>query len=304
MAQKTKAVCYLEYSVVKIVIGLFLLLPYSLALKAGAGLGTVFFKILRKRREITEHNLSRFFSTKDSAEIRAMALFVYQHLGRTLAEFIFSLQWDREQLLSFVEVEGKQYIKEALRKGKGVILLSAHFGNWELVGQVLSALGFKLNVVARPLDNPLLDRLVNTIRSMFGTKIIANVNSVREIIKALRRNECVGILIDQNLYENAVFVDFLGKTAATTPIVPLLAQKTQAAIIPVHSVRLPDDRHRIVLEKELVLQEAKERDKFVRVNTRRCNEVVERWIKEVPDQWFWVHNRWKTRPAKVDYDDR
>ena len=102
--------------------------------------------------------------------------------------------------------------------------------------------------------------------------------------------------MDQNLYENATFVDFFGELAATTPIIPLLANKTGVAIIPIRMLRLSDNTFKVIIEPELVFKDIPDRQEYMRINTRRCNEVIEQWIKHDPEQWFWVHNRWKTRP--------
>ncbi len=296
MAQKTKTVSYLEYLLVAIFICLVRFLPYRWSLRLGSGLGDLIFRLGGKRRQITSHNLAKVFPDKSPTEIKNIALKVYRNIGKTLIEFIAAGTWSKDQLLAQVSFEGKENLDAALSKGKGVVFLGAHFGNWELLGIALSALGYKVNVIARPLDNPLLDKVVNDIRSKFGTWIIANSNSIKEVIKVLRKNESIGILMDQNLYENATFVDFFGELAATTPIIPLLANKTGVAIIPIRMLRLSNHMFKVIIDPELVLKDNPDRQEYVRINTRLCNEVIEQWIKQDPEQWFWVHNRWKTRP--------
>jgi Kdo2-lipid IVA lauroyltransferase/acyltransferase len=274
------------------------LLPYRWSLRLGSGLGTLVFRIWGKRRQIAIDNLSRVFPDKTPVQVRTIALSVFRNIGKTLIEFVAAGAWSKEKVLDEVSFAGREHLDTALDKGKGVVLLSAHFGNWEVLGIALSAVGYKVNVLARPLDNPLLDKVVNDIRSRFGTWIIANSNSIKDVIRVLRKNESVGILMDQNLYENATFVDFFGKLAATTPIIPLLAQKTNVAIIPIRMLRLSNNKFKIIIQPELILKDIPDRQEYARVNTRLCNEVIEQWIKLDPDQWFWVHNRWKTRPEK------
>ena len=298
MAQKNKTTSSLEYLLVQLFSFIVVNLPYSMALSLGSALGTVAFKLWGKRNRLTQDNLALVYPEKKPAELRKMAQAVFQNIGKTLVEFIYTNNWDRAKLLAKIDVHGRENVKAALDKGKGVILLAAHFGNWEMMGMVMSALGYKVNVVARPLDNPRLDQLVNRIRGRFGEQIIANIDGIKDVIKCLRRNEIVGILMDQNLYENAVFVDFFDKLAATTPIIPLLAQKNNAAVIPIHMVRLNNGSHRIIIEKELEMWENSSRQEYINDNTRLCNQVIEKWIKQTPEQWFWVHNRWKTRPGK------
>jgi KDO2-lipid IV(A) lauroyltransferase len=298
VAQKTKTTNYLEYILVILFMGLVRLMPYSWALRLGSGLGWLVFRAWAKRRQITIHNLAKAFPDKDPAEIKAIALKVYRNIGKTLIEFIATGEWSNDRLLTQVSFEGREHLDAALAKGKGVVLLSAHFGNWELLGIALSAVGYKVNVLARPLDNPLLDQIVNGIRSKFGTWIIANKNSIKDVIKVLRKNEMIGILMDQNLYENAAFVDFFNEAAATTPIIPLLAQKTSVAIIPIRMLRSTNNTFKIIIDPEMEFKDLPDRQEYVRINTRLCNEKIEQWIKLDPEQWFWVHNRWKTRPEK------
>lgn len=304
MAQKTEAVNIVEYTLTLIFSWLVRIVPYRLAFWLGSFLGLLVYFLWPGRRRLAQKNLAEVFKDKQPAELTTLAKEVFRNVGRTLIEFIYYQNWDKEQLLTRIEVEGREYLEAALAKGKGVILLGAHFGNWEMLGLAVSAMGYKINVVARALDNPRLDRLVTQIRCKFGMAIIANTNSIKDVIKCLRKNESVGILIDQNLYENAVFVEYFGKLAATTPIVPLLAQKTEAAIIPIRMIRLAHGKHRLIIENELVMREAADRQEFVRINTTLCNQVIEKWVRQNPEQWFWVHNRWKTRPAEtVDKSD-
>ncbi|MDD5492088.1 MAG: lysophospholipid acyltransferase family protein [bacterium] len=298
MAQKTKTISYLEYLLVYIFICLVRFLPYRWSLQIGSGLGALVFKVWSRRRQITIQNLAKVFPAKSSVEIRNIAIQVYRNIGKTLIEFIVAGAWSKNQLLAQVSFAGREHLDAALAKGKGVVFLGAHFGNWELLGIALTAVGYKISVIARPLDNPLLDKIVTNIRAKFGTRIMANSNSIKDVIRVLRKNESIGILMDQNLYENATFVDFFGELAATTPIIPLLAQKTGVAIVPIRMLRLNNNMFKVIIEPELVLKDIPDRQEYVRVNTRLCNEVIERWIKLDPEQWFWVHNRWKTRPGK------
>lgn len=249
MAQKTEAINIVEYALTLIFSRLVRIAPYRLALWQGSFLGWLVYFLWPGRRRLAQKNLAAVFKDKRPAEITALSKEVFRNIGRTLVEFIYSQNWDKEQLLRHVEVEGREHLDAALAQGQGVIFLGAHFGNWEIIGLAVSALGYNLKVVARALDNPRLDRLVTRIRGKFGMAVIANANGIKNIIKCLRKNEAVGILSDQNLYENAIFVEYFGKLAATTPLVPLLAQKTGASIMPIHMIRLAQGKHRLIIEK-------------------------------------------------------
>jgi Kdo2-lipid IVA lauroyltransferase/acyltransferase len=273
-------------------------LPYKIALKLGKGMGTLAHRLLSRRRALTQRNLAFVFPDIESVEIGRLSKVVFQNIGKTLIESVYTAKWTKEQLLAQVEVQGREHFEKALARGRGILLLSAHYGNWEMMPMAINSLGYKLKVIARRMDNPRLDRLVNGIRARFGTEVVAGANSMKEMVRCLRRNEALGILMDLNQYENGVFADLFHKPAATTPIVPLLAKRTGAAILPIHVFRLNDGRHRIIIENELMLADIGDHRQFLEVNTRLCNQAVEKWILDNPAEWFWVHDRWKTRPPQ------
>jgi KDO2-lipid IV(A) lauroyltransferase len=297
MVRKTRMMSSMEYGLATLFVALVRRLPYRLSQRLGAGLGSIAHRLLGNRRSLTRKNLAFVFPDRNPAQIRKLSRKAFQNIGRTLVEFVCSAGWTKEKLMAQIEIEGREHLDNALGKGSGILFLSAHFGNWELMGMAVSSLGYKLRVIARPMDNPKLDLLVNRMRANFGEGIIASVNGVKDVIRSLRRNETIGVLMDHNLRENPVFADFFHKPAATTPILPLLAKKIGAPIVPIHMVRLGDGRHRIIREKELVLQDAGDHRQYLEINTRLCNRTIESWILKDPEQWFWVHDRWKTRPG-------
>jgi KDO2-lipid IV(A) lauroyltransferase len=224
---------------------------------------------------------------------------VFRNLGRLLVEFSHFPELTAENISDRVEYEGLEHYAEAERRGRGTIFLTAHIGAWELapLAHALRS-GRPLNFLTRPIDNPKVDRLITRYRTLAGNNVIRRQSAVGGILRALKRNEAVGFLIDQNTTSSeGVFADFFGIPAATTPGVATIALRTGAAVLPAY-IRWDGERKRHVLHfdplLELTMTGSRESD--VGVNTQRFNQVLEGFVRQVPDQWLWIHRRWKTRP--------
>jgi KDO2-lipid IV(A) lauroyltransferase len=202
---------------------------------------------------------------------------------------------DMERL---IEYEGVEHIRKAFLKGKGVFVISGHFGNWEMVALMQGWLGYPMALVTRPLDNPLLERLLEEGRRHSGNDVISKREAVREILRTLRHGWCVALVIDQDTRGGGepVFVDFFGRPAATTASLGLLALKTGAPIIPVFGVPLPGGRYRITYHPEVQAARTGRRDADVLAITQACTGLIEQQIRERPDCWLWLHRRWKRSP--------
>jgi len=199
-----------EWMGVMFFVGLCRLLPISWGLKMGRGLGSLAWRLDRHHREISLENLRKAYQVnKTEADFQKISLGCFQFLGESMVEFA-NLPWLlRKENLNYFEVEGLEHLEAARKKGKGVIFLTAHFGNWEIMAMAIASLIFPFHVVARPLDNPLLDQWVNHRRSMKGNKVINKNQSIRRILALLQKNEAVGFLLDQNTGKNdGVFVPF------------------------------------------------------------------------------------------------
>ena len=195
------------------------------------------------------------------------------------------------------EGRGTEHIAEALAKGRGIFFLTGHFGNWELLAATHGLAGFGLSVVVRPLDNPYLDAVIARARERSGLRAISKRDAVPGVRAALGRGECIGILLDQDAGRHGVFVPFLGHPASTSRALAILALKTRAPVVPAFIHRLPDGGHELVLEPEIPLVITGDLDHDIVVNTARFTEAIERQVRAHPEQWFWVHRRWKSRPA-------
>ena len=232
----------------------------------------------------------------DEAALRRLYRRMFRHFGRMLFEVPYILNLDRTVPSDYVTFEGEEHLLEALGRGKGAFVLTAHFGNWELMSAAFTERYHGGAIVARPVDFRPADRVLNELRGRYGGEIIPKQRGMRRILAALSEGKPVGILLDQNVdwYEGA-FVPFLGRTACTNKGLALLALRTGAPVVPMFNVRRPDGGYRVVLEPPVELQVTGDKLRDVDDNTARFAEVISRWIRAYPDHWFWFHRRWKTR---------
>ncbi len=281
---------------------IFLQLPFCLAKKLGVALALSVKIFLPERRRLVLENLSKTFKELKRDKILSIAENVWKNLGLNLVEFIKIEHINKGNYTKFVEFENEEYLKNALRENKGVFLLTAHLGNWELMGAALSLHGYKIMVVARALENKYVNTEVNRIRELSGEKIVDEHKGIRESLKWLKSNGCVGILLDQHITEGNVIVDFLGRPAATSPIIALLAKKTGAKIVPLYNFRLASGKIKIVFEKPVELKNTENHREDLITNTEIFNKIIGNWILKYPDQWFWLHNRWKITISTEKYE--
>ncbi|MBW2708318.1 MAG: lysophospholipid acyltransferase family protein [Deltaproteobacteria bacterium] len=199
----------------------------------------------------------------------------------------------------YVVFENEQALTEALARGKGCFLLTGHFGNWELMSAAV-ALKFKTSglAVARPADFAPVEELLMRLRTRFGAEIIPKKKAMKKLLRGTRENKAMGILLDQNVdWYEGVFVQFMGQRACTNKGLALIAMKTGSPVVPVFSVRQPDGRYRVVFENEVALVRSESKLGDTEENTAEFNRIINKYIYWYPDQWFWFHKRWKTRPS-------
>jgi KDO2-lipid IV(A) lauroyltransferase len=276
------------------------LLPEGLALWVGKRLGHWAYFIDLEHRRVAIKNLKiAFGGEKSRTEIRGIALRTFENLGMNLVEFLRFPGLESEKLMEKVEIEGVFHVDAALRRGKGIIFLLGHIGNWELLAYMSRLLGGNLMAIARPLKkNRWLNRFIGEVRRSTGLHVLSSKRVAQQVVAALRRNEMVGILIDQREKRGeGVGVQFFGENASTTPASAFFALKTGAAVIPAYATRLEGGRHRIVAEPPVELITTGDKAEDLRINTQRHTEILESIIRRHPDQWFWIHRRWE-RKAK------
>ncbi|PID56201.1 lipid A biosynthesis acyltransferase [candidate division KSB3 bacterium] len=303
--KKLKTLQFLEYAAVVIVAAPFYMLPHRIALRAGETIGRLLYYLLPSRRAIGLKNLQVAFGDELSdAGRKAILKTTFKNLGKTLIETLRMPKISREALLEKVEIVGEEYCRAAKDKGRGLVYLTGHLGCWEFSSHAYSAAGYLIHTVMRPLDNPYLNEQICKRRMMFGNPLIYRGNGLRQILAALKKGERVGILMDQNtLRSKGIFVDFFGKAACTTPVIAILALRYNVPVVPGFIIRTGFDRHKLFFGPEIEIERSGNFQKDIAVNTEKFNKIIEDVIRRYPDQWFWIHNRWKTRPpgeAAVD----
>ncbi|MDO8446298.1 MAG: lysophospholipid acyltransferase family protein [Deltaproteobacteria bacterium] len=276
----------------------FSILPLKSSVQAGRRLGRLLFSIDRRHRKVAIDNLSIILDL-DPVEAEGIARTVFENIGMTFAEFIKIPTLGKSFFDNNVEVDGFENYLRAKGAGKGVLMLGAHLGSWELLPAChLIKMGEAASVVYKRTKNPYVSRFIDSIRRSYGLKTIPHRNSVREIMAALRRGEGVGILLDQHAgLKEAIVVDFIGRPAATNYGLALIALKTGAPVVPMFFVREGDERYRFIYEEPIHLQKSGDSERDIREATIRFNSVIEKYVRKYPEQWFWVHIRWKADKA-------
>lgn len=273
------------------------LIPFNFSLKIGETLGKCLFSLDRKHREITLTNLRRAFrNEKNEREISEIAKACYENLGRSFVEFSRLLRHNPEYVKKYIIIDGFENYINAKEKGRGVLYLTAHCGNWELMALTQALMGYPLSIVARPIDNPYLNRKVEQIRTRYGNKIIEKRRAMRGILRCLDEKGTIGVLLDQNVTKKeGVFVDFFGESACTNKGMALIASKIGAPVLPAFIHYLGGGRHRIIVGEEIEIERSGDAEKDVISNTSRFTKIIEDHIRKYPEEWLWLHRRWKTR---------
>jgi Kdo2-lipid IVA lauroyltransferase/acyltransferase len=293
-----------EFALFRVAVGLLRLLPEGGPTAAGRLVARALFRLAPSRRRILFKNLLSSYPEKASPEIAAIARGCVETFGATFVDFLQATDLPREEFLARAPVTGVEHLQAARARGKGVFLLSAHFGSWEIGAIAVGLLGEPIASVVRPLDNPRLEAELSRRRTQFGNKVIAKKEAAREILRALRVNGTVAMLIDQNVLEReAIFVPFFGRPAATTPSLALFQLKTGAAVLPVFTWPIGGGRYETRFEQPIWPEEfdlpGLDRAARVRAATARYLEVIEAVIRKKPSAWLWMHNRWRTRPPDL-----
>jgi KDO2-lipid IV(A) lauroyltransferase len=273
-------------------------LPRAGALALGRAAGRVLADLDRRHVRIAVENLRHAFPHWDEDRRLRTARAVYGHLGQVLMDLLWLGGRSRDEVLSFVRFEGLEHMEAARSAGRGVIFVAAHIGHWEVQALAHSLAYGPVSVVARSLDNPLLDERLTRFRTAGGNTVIVKQKALARILRALREGEGVAILIDQNVQEqDGIFVDFFGRPAATTTVAAALALKTGCALVPTRTVLGPSGGCRVVYERPIEWSQSTERTRGIVEITQRLTRVIEGWVREHPEQWLWIHRRWKTQPV-------
>jgi KDO2-lipid IV(A) lauroyltransferase len=275
---------------------IFYVLPLKMGLYIAALLGRLVFSLTPKYRRETIDNLRSAFPDKAEGEIRDIAVGVFENLGRMAVELVSFPKINKSNIDDFVQVENSNIFDGELKKGKGAIVLTAHFGNWELLAATIRLKGYPGAAVGRRIYFHKYDKYLNYLRKTSDVNVIYRDQPPRVFLRVLRANGILGMLADQDVDSvEGVFVDFFGRPAYT-PVGPaVLAIASGAPIIPVFMIR-DHGKHRMVIDKPVEIADTGNKEADILIATKRWSDVVESYIRRYPDQWVWMHRRWKTRP--------
>ncbi len=289
----------LEYGAVWTIVQWLGMLPRRTARRAGAALGAVAWHAVPRLRQVGLRNLELAFPEWTGEQRTAVLRRLYRNLGWHLAEFCQMPKYTRDGTQRFVRYEGLEHYLAARERGQGVLILTGHLGAWELSSFWHSLMGYPMAMVIRRLDNERVDQLVNGIRCMHGNQVLHKDDFARGLIGAMRKGKTVGILMDTNMTPpQGVFVPYFGRLACTASGMARVARRTGAAVLPGFLLwEEAEQKYVLHFGPEIEVAEGGEDDADATANTARFTAVLEDYVRRYPDQWLWVHRRWKTRPA-------
>ncbi|MBV9960391.1 MAG: lysophospholipid acyltransferase family protein [Acidobacteria bacterium] len=298
MGKHGKVQTALEYAAARTLLTGLSLAPRAVAVAAGRGLGRIAYTFGGRLRRAGTRNLEMAFPDLSATERERLLRGCFANLGRLLGEFSHFEKASPESLARLVECEGLEHLEAAEARGKGTILFTGHLGAWELTSLALSAFGHRVDFLARRIDNPLIEELVERTRTRFGNRSIDKRAAARPMLRTLSSGGTLGILVDLNTQPHeGVFVDFFGIPASTTSSLATLALRTDAAVLPVFAP-WDEERGRFLLhiEPPVDITRSDDPEEDVRALTARITQVIEKYVRRYPEQWLWIHKRWNTRP--------
>ena len=282
-----------EYAALVSVAAVVRVVPRGVLRWCGGALGLAFYVVDGSHRRLTVANLHTAFPLRSRRECRALARATFAHFGRLAVDLLKFRTLSPDHMMTLVDFTGGEHVEQAHAQGRGLILMTGHFGFWEL--QALAhALKFQpMSVVARALDNPRVNAFLEEIRGTTGNAVIYRRRALRRVLRELSENRAVGMLIDQHIHStDAVYVDFFNRPAATTSALAALAARTGAPVVPLFALPLPDGRYRMIYE-HAVEPPVDASPESLKAFTQRCTDVLEMYVRRYPNLWLWMHRRWR-----------
>jgi KDO2-lipid IV(A) lauroyltransferase len=275
-------------------------IPLRLVRPAGTLLGLAFYVLDRGHRRIADTNLATAFPQRTPAERAAIVREMFGHFGRVLFELLRFSTLTPVEMRAAVDVEGEERARAAYAQGRGVLFFTGHFGYWEIHALVHALRLAPVGVLARALDNPYLNELLEGLRTSTGNALIYRRGAVRRVLRTLQAGGGVAMLIDQHMHSpDAIYVDFFERPAATTSTLAQLALRTGAPVLPVFALPLEGGRYRMIYEHPVAPPDADTPD-AIRQFTQRCTDVLEMYVRRYPSLWLWMHRRWRDAPLPAD----
>ncbi len=284
------------FRALKLLVWLLGRLPVVVADFCANLLGLLWFRIDNRHRQVTLENIALSFGREMSrAQVEIMGKQVFKSLASILFEVAWAQKLDKKEFLSHFTIKGLEHVKKAHAKGCGVIVVACHMGNFEMLIPAIDETGFKGFAIYRALDFKPLERLIRDTRQRFGVTMIPIIGASKKIDAVLGQGGVVGTLLDQNVnWYNGVFVDFFGRPACTNKGLAKLALRSKAPVLPVYTVR-KNRKFLIEFLPEIPRVETGDEIKDFEINTQNYNFAIESMVRRYPEQYFWVHNRWKTK---------
>jgi len=292
---------WFEYGTIRTALGVVRALPTRQAFWLTDRMGDLAYRFDHEHREVALKNLAAVFGgSSQDEEHHERARKIFRHFVRVAAEFALLPKLIRQRGLDdVIRVEGREHVEEALSGGKGVIVFSAHIGNWEVVAAAAEPLGLKIHSVGRSMDNPLLDRFLERERSRYARSVIPKEGGLREIVRVLRSGEAVAMLLDQHAGRSGIHVDFLGRPASTFRAAAELAVRFGLPMLGGFGIRVEDTpRFRLTFDPPLVPDTGVETGQEVRRLTQAASDSIARQVMAYPEQWNWLHRRWRKRKKR------
>ncbi len=274
------------------------LIPLEMVFTISNLLGWFVYSVLRVRRKVVLKNLRMAFPEKSIKELKNIGLRTYQNFAKMVFEYSRFPLLKKEAVLSDWEIEGREHLDWALKRGKGAVIVAGHFGNWEYMGACLAQMGYPIAFLVGEQHNKLIDDMMNQNREIMGSRIIHMGIAVRGVMKTLRDNGFIALLSDQDAGRQGVFVNYFGKPSSTHQGPAIFALKTGAPIIFASAIRLPRGRHKMVFERLYLDHLDGITDENIHKTTQAYTALLEKKVREYPDHWFWMHRRWKRKPLK------
>lgn len=292
----------LEYALTKLIGWIAQILPIRLAMALGDSIGDLFFYVIRIRKKVALDNLQQAFGHEMSAgELKTILHRNYRHFGRMLLEFARLPRLNREMIIRLVPVENSAYLQELMARQRGLLVLSGHFGNWEYLAARLANLGPALHCVFKEQKNKSVDRLIKEVRLNLGmVPLKVKGGAAKGVLMALREKGLVLIVMDQDAGRKGEFLPFLGRPASTNRGPALIAIKHRVPVVMAFAVRQPDGSLTVRLEKFPEINDFPDDETGVTQFLAAYNRILEQYIRQYPEQWFWMHRRWKTKPGNPD----
>ncbi|HWR44335.1 lysophospholipid acyltransferase family protein [Sporomusa sp.] len=288
----------MQYHFVKCLSRLVCLLPAKLRRGLGCLIGRLCWPLVpAKRRKMAIDNICHSLDV-DERQAYALAKASAVRFGPMFMEVLYMPCLTKDNIGQYVKLSGREHLEAALKMGRGAVLATAHSGNWELLGASLAMHGFPLVAVVQRQTNPAMDSFINEYRTKAGMHVTYK-QGVREMVKLLCSGKIIGLLMDQDNHQDGVFVEFFSRLASTPQGAAALGRLNNAPIVPAFITANPDGTHTAIIHPHIVVEKTADRDYDIRITTQRLTQIIENHVRQYPHEWFWLHNRWKTRPPAM-----